>query len=67
MIISLFVGSVWLQLYFFLLVFVCQIVFDTQMVIKRAHSGVLDYVGDALLIYSDLVAVFLRVLDIMVS
>lgn len=59
--------SMLLQLYFGLLVFVGYIVVDTQEIVERAHLGDLDYVKHALTLFTDLVAVFVRILVIMVS
>jgi len=59
--------SMVLQLYFGLLVFVGYIVVDTQEIVERAHLGDLDYVKHALTLFTDLVAVFVRILVIMVS
>lgn len=56
-----------LQLYFGLLVFVGYMVFDTQYIIEMAHLGDLDFVGHALRLYTDFIAVFIRILVIMVS
>jgi len=56
-----------LQLYFGLLVFVGYIIVDTQEIVERAHLGDLDYVKHALTLFTDLVAVFVRILVIMVS
>jgi len=55
------------QLYFGLLVFVGYIIVDTQEIVERAHMGDLDYVKHALTLFTDLVAVFVRILVIMVS
>jgi FtsH-binding integral membrane protein len=56
-----------LQLYFGLLVFLGYMVFDTQEIIERAHQGDMDYIKHALTLFTDFVAVLVRVLVIMVS
>jgi len=48
-------------------VFVGYIIVDTQEIVERAHMGDLDYVKHALTLFTDLVAVFVRILVIMVS
>ncbi|XP_076959375.1 bax inhibitor 1-like [Bidens hawaiensis] len=67
---SIFGGSVAMfqfELYFGLLVFVGYMVVDTQEIIERAHLGDLDYVKHALTLFSDFVAVFVRILIIMLK
>ncbi|KAL3497573.1 hypothetical protein ACH5RR_040305 [Cinchona calisaya] len=67
---SIFGGSLALfkfELYFGLLVFVGYIVVDTQDIIEKAHYGDLDYVKHALTLFTDFVAVFVRVLIIMLK
>ncbi|KAG9144346.1 hypothetical protein Leryth_022335 [Lithospermum erythrorhizon] len=67
---SIFGGSMAMfkfELYFGLLVFVGYIVVDTQDIIERAHLGDLDYVKHALTLFTDFVAVFVRILIIMLK
>lgn len=43
------------------------IVVDTQEIVEKAHFGDLDYVKHALTLFTDLAAIFVRILVIMVS
>ncbi|KAL6503217.1 Bax inhibitor 1 [Orobanche hederae] len=53
------------ELYFGLLVFVGYIVVHTQDIIEKAHLGDMDYVNHSLTLFTDFVAVFVRILVIM--
>ncbi|KAI7729521.1 hypothetical protein M8C21_017203 [Ambrosia artemisiifolia] len=66
---SIFGTSLFLNfmLYFGLLVFVGYMVYDTQDIIEKAHLGDLDYVGHALTLFTDFIAVFVRILIIMMK
>jgi FtsH-binding integral membrane protein len=55
------------ELYFGLLIFVGYMVVDTQDIIERAHLGDLDYVKHSLTLFTDFVAVFVRILLIMLK
>lgn len=55
------------ELYFGLLVFLGYMVFDTQEIIERAHHGDMDYIKHALTLFTDFVAVLVRVLVIMLK
>lgn len=55
------------ELYFGLLVFVGYIVVDTQEIVEKAHFGDLDYVKHALTLFTDLVAVFVRIVNIILN
>ncbi|KAI5328053.1 hypothetical protein PRUPE_5G058500 [Prunus persica] len=67
---SIFGGSAAMykfELYFGLLIFVGYMVVDTQEMIEKAHNGDLDYVKHAMTLFSDFIAVFVRVLIIMLK
>lgn len=53
------------EIYFGLLVFLGYIIFDTQMIIERADLGDHDYVKHSLDLFTDFVAVFVRLLIIL--
>ncbi|XP_013616139.1 PREDICTED: bax inhibitor 1-like [Brassica oleracea var. oleracea] len=67
---SIFGGSASIfkfELYFVLLIFVGYMVVDTQDIIEKAHLGDMDYVKHSLTLFTDFVAVFVRVLIIMLK
>ncbi|KAE9596750.1 hypothetical protein Lal_00007683 [Lupinus albus] len=67
---SIFGGSIALfkfELYFGLLVFTGYIIVDTQEIVEKAHFGDLDYVKHALTLFTDLAAIFVRILIIMLK
>ncbi|MBA0685415.1 hypothetical protein Goari_013076 [Gossypium aridum] len=67
---SIFGGSTALfmtEIYLGLLVFVGYMIVDTQDIIEKAHLGDLDYVKHALTLFTDFVAVFVRILIIMLK
>ncbi|PON97870.1 Bax inhibitor 1-related [Trema orientale] len=67
---SLFGGSTAIfkfELYFGLLVFVGYMVVDTQDIIEKAHMGDMDYIKHALTLFTDFIAVFVRILIIMLK
>uniref|UniRef100_A0A1J3EZ80 Bax inhibitor 1 n=1 Tax=Noccaea caerulescens TaxID=107243 RepID=A0A1J3EZ80_NOCCA len=55
------------ELYFGLLIFVGYMVVDTQEIIEKAHLGDMDYVKHSLTLFTDFVAVFVRILIIMLK
>ncbi|XP_024026867.1 bax inhibitor 1 [Morus notabilis] len=67
---SIFGGSTAIfkfELYFGLLVFAGYMVVDTQDIIEKAHHGDTDYIKHALTLFTDFVAVFVRILIIMLK
>ncbi|XP_074563765.1 bax inhibitor 1-like [Curcuma longa] len=56
-----------IELYLGLLIFIGYMVYDTQVIIERASRGELDYVKHALTLFTDFLAVFVRILIIMLK
>jgi FtsH-binding integral membrane protein len=54
------------QVYFGLLIFLGYMVYDTQEIIERAHRGDMDYIKHALTLFTDFIAVLVRIIIIMV-
>ncbi|KAL5200635.1 hypothetical protein ABZP36_021838 [Zizania latifolia] len=55
------------EVYFGLLIFLGYMVYDTQEIIERAHQGDMDYIKHALILFTDFVAVLVRILIIMLK
>eukprot|EP00919_Chromeraceae_sp_WS-2016_P049848 GHVR01118150.1.p1 GENE.GHVR01118150.1~~GHVR01118150.1.p1 ORF type:complete len:254 (+),score=-2.62 GHVR01118150.1:29-763(+) len=53
--------------YIGLLMFVGYILVHTQMIIERAYQGECDFISDAFSLYTDIVAVFIRILVILMN
>lgn len=62
---TLSAGLFAVELYGGLFMFMCYIIFDTQMIIEDAHSGRRDFVSHALELLMDFVGVFVRLLIIL--
>ncbi|VAI42873.1 unnamed protein product [Triticum turgidum subsp. durum] len=58
-------GSFMFEVYFGLLIFLGYMVYDTQEIIERAHHGDMDYIKHALTLFTDFVAVLVRILIIL--
>lgn len=56
-----------IQLYGGLVVFSLFVVFDTQLIIERASSGLRDVAGDAITLFMDFINIFIRVLIILLK
>lgn len=55
------------ELYLGLLVFSGYVLFDTQLVVERASAGDMDNVQHALNLFTNLIAIFVRVLVILMK
>lgn len=65
---NMWVGSTTLasaELYVGLFVFSLYVLYDTQVIVERAESGNQDTVSHALLLFTDLAAIFMRLLAIL--
>ncbi|CAD6252036.1 unnamed protein product [Miscanthus lutarioriparius] len=60
-------SSFMFEVYFGLLIFLGYVVYDTQEIIERAHHGDMDYIKHALILFTDFVAVLVRILVIMLK
>jgi FtsH-binding integral membrane protein len=60
-------NSFMFEVYFGLLIFLGYMVYDTQEIIERAHRGDMDYIKHALTLFTDFIAVLVRILIIMLK
>lgn len=57
----------YVQLYVGLLVFVGYVLYDTQVLIEKSYHGDTDVVTDAMLLFFDLIAIFVRILIVLMK
>jgi len=58
-------GINWLLLYGGLVMFMTYVIYDTQIIIEKAHNGANDYVNHAMELFIDFIAIFIRILIIL--
>ncbi|CAF4251670.1 unnamed protein product, partial [Adineta steineri] len=56
-----------INLYFGLAIACGYVLYDTQLIIERANNGDMHYVKHALLLFTDLVDIFVRILIILIK
>ena len=65
---NMFLGSSMIytiELYLGLFMFCGYVLYDTQLIVERVENGTTDFVGDSVLLFTDFIAVFVRLLIIL--